>query len=34
MEKSLEHKSDEEQLRDLGVFSLEERKLRGNCVTL
>ncbi|KAJ7398822.1 hypothetical protein BTVI_121353 [Pitangus sulphuratus] len=29
--KSLEHKSDEEQLMELGLFSLEEAQVRENC---
>ena len=32
--KGLEHKSDEEQLRELRVFSLERRRFKGNLITL
>ncbi|KAF4794151.1 hypothetical protein TURU_104922 [Turdus rufiventris] len=32
--KGLEHKSDEEQPRELGVFSLERKRFRGDHITL
>lgn len=32
--KGLDHKSEREQLRKMGMFNLEKRRLRGTLITL